>query len=125
MGDESFISEMAKNTILLEQRIADLEQELTETKQYLAVAEGKVDGGPPGWEMSTKLVASHGLNKWILRTDDQWLVCIEQKSSIGWCWWVYLVYEAEFKGKGEAPTAHEAMAAAEAAYHEAAKGDKP
>jgi len=100
-------------------KIAELEQELVKTKQYLAVAEGLAYGGPPGWEMSTKLVASHGLNKWILRTDDQWLVCIEQRASIGWCWWVYLACKAEFKGKGESPTAREAIAAAEAAYQEA------
>jgi hypothetical protein len=104
----------------LKVRIAELERELVETKQYLAMAEGRAEGGPPGWTLNQHQL-KHGENDW--RKGGPWYksvpeASIARESASGlWAWVVWDAREKYAYGKGL--TVREAMAAAEVAYQEA------
>lgn len=97
-------------------RKAELEQKLVETEQYLAVAEGQADGGPPGW---VKKGLNRDHNWWVYAiSSDACLYVDRWKPSGRWVW------KVDFNSRslmltGTEGTAREAIAAAEAAYQEA------
>lgn len=102
----------------LKQRIAELERQLAETEQYLAVAEGQADGGPTGWTIVDPPDSYE--NRWDKggpwQSSPQATVSREEAAGT----WYWKVWDADQEyGSGLLPTAREAMAAAEAAYQEA------
>jgi hypothetical protein len=111
-------------------RVVELEAELAETEQYLAMADGQADGGRPGWTMPLSDV-------WRRHTDNGWILSVERGVRAGGWIWILKKESPRYTETGErwvepgdwpasvkgtAPTIREAIAAAEAAYQEAVNG---
>jgi hypothetical protein len=121
MSGELELLRYAKDDIeKLERRVAELEQQLADTKQYLAVADGLSEGGPPGWKMDTSWMrALYPTNTWYYSNAvSPYIIYVCRRTFPPWDWHVVMKGDIKVKS-GTAPTAHEAMAAAEAAYQEA------
>lgn len=98
------------NIVGLERRVAELEGQLAETDQLLAMVEGQPEGGLPGW------VFEAGRPRW----ENMWkhlsgAKVFRVRARGVWQW--------EAAGSlGESPTVREAIAAAEVAYQEVSNG---
>lgn len=115
-GGMTLLAYAKKDIELLNERIAELKRQLAETRQYLAVAEGQADGGPPGW-----IRRDTNRNCWKKEANGEFLMVLERWKSCGsWDWMVRGCGDLFLRGS-EA-TAREAIAAAEAAYQKAIKG---
>ncbi len=98
--------------------IVALRREIQIIRQYLAVAEGQADGGPPGWRRVDP--NDEYENRWDKggpwKSFPQATVSREEAA----CSWYWFVWDSHCQyGRGVLPTVIEAMAAAEAAYQEA------